>query len=139
VSLTRFRDKFYCQPCARDYKKSVRDSVLLTTTNNVDGFIVKRYIDIESVELVLGTGVFMEFAADAEDFFGLRSLGFEQKLQGGKNAAFDILRFRAYERGANAVIAIDVDYTEFSGNRIGLIVNGTAVEIAPEIAPESES
>jgi hypothetical protein len=29
------------------------------------------------------------------------------------------------------VLAIDLDYTEFSGNRIALIINGTLVRIEP--------
>jgi len=39
------------------------------------------------------------------------------------------LSYRAYELGGNAVVGVDLDYTEFSGNRIGLIANGTIVEV----------
>ena len=36
------------------------------------------------------------------------------------------------KKGGDAVVGIDVDYTEFSGNRIGLIVNGTIVKLEPD-------
>ena len=63
---------------------------------------------------------------------GHRNVGFEKKLQDAKQAAFKGLKYLAFQQGANAVVGIDIDYTEFSGNRIGLIVNGTLVSIVPE-------
>jgi uncharacterized protein YbjQ (UPF0145 family) len=30
-------------------------------------------------------------------------------------------------KGANAVVGVDIDYTEFSGNRIGVVASGTIV------------
>ena len=103
----------------------------MTTTHSIDGHSVKRYLGIESVEFVIGTGVFSEISTDFQDFFGRRSSAFERKLQEAKKTAFDTLAMIAAERGANAILGIDVDYAEFTGNRIGLIVNGTLVEIAP--------
>ena len=35
----------------------------------------------------------------------------------------------AYEKGGNAVIAIDFDYITFQNNMIGVIANGTSVVI----------
>jgi len=121
----------YCPSCATKFVKTATEKIIITTTNNVDGHKVTKYIDIESVEIVIGTGVFSEIGGGIADFFGARSSAFEQKLQKGKKTALDILRYRAFEKGGNAVIAIDLDYTEFSGNRIGLIANGTVVELMP--------
>ncbi len=64
-----------------------------------------------------------------DDFFGMRSTAFEKKLQDAKQAAFTKLRQVVDKRGANAIIGVDLDYTEFSDNRVGLIVNGTLVKI----------
>jgi uncharacterized protein YbjQ (UPF0145 family) len=105
--------------------------VKLTTTNNIDGYKVKKYINIESIEVVIGTGVFSEFTTSFQDFFGARSTGFEKKLADAKKAAMDLLKIAAVQKGGNAVIGIDLDYTEFSSNRIGIILNGTIVEIMP--------
>ena len=48
-----------------------------------------------------------------------------------KTVAMDSLKYLAAERGANAIIGIDLDYTEFTGNRIALIINGTLVLLEP--------
>jgi len=107
------------------------NEIIITTTNNVDGYRVNKYIDIESVEIVIGTGVFSEVTAGIGDIFGLRSRAYESKLADAKKTAMKLLKYNAYEKGGNAVIGIDIDYTEFSGNRVGLIINGTVVEIEP--------
>jgi uncharacterized protein YbjQ (UPF0145 family) len=131
LSFQEIRGKDYCHPCATDYVRNAISEIQLTTTPSLDGYSVARYIDIESVEIVVGTGMFSEFGGDVADFFGARSTAFENKLQKAKRTALDKLKYRAVERGGNAVIGIDLDYTEFSGNRIGLIANGTIVEVAP--------
>ena len=92
---------------------------------------IEKYLDIGSVEIVIGTGVLSEIKGDISDIFGARSSDFEYKLKNAKLTALNRLKWEAYEKGANAVIGIDLDYTEFSGNRIGLIVNGTFVKIKP--------
>ena len=114
-----------------EHLRELAKQVILTTTHTIDGHRVKRYRGIESVEFVIGTGLFSEITTDFQDFFGRRSTAFERKLQEAKKTAFDTLAMIAAERGANAILGTDVDYAEFSGNRIGLVVNGTLVEIAP--------
>ena len=108
-------------------------NVILTTTNHIEGCIVKQYLGIESVEFVIGTGVFSEFSSGVADFFGSRSTAFESKLQEAKNQAFETLRWIAFNKGANAVVGIDLDYAEFSGNRIALMLNGTLVKVAYKV------
>ena len=103
--------------------------VTITTTPTLDGHRVVRYLGIESVEVVIGTGPFSEFTAGVSDFFGARSTAFERKLQQAKDAALKKLRFLALRRGGNAIVGVDLDYTEFSGNRIGIIANGTVVQV----------
>ena len=105
--------------------------VVVTTTPGIDGYKVTDYLGIESVEFVIGTGLFSEITTDIQDIFGARSSAFEQKLSAAKQQAMNTLKFRAAEKGANAVVAIDIDYTEFSGNRIALIINGTLVSVVP--------
>lgn len=112
--------------------KQIAKQVVVTTTPGLDGFKVRRYLGIESVEFVIGTGIFSEVSTSIQDLFGSRSTAFEQKLQNAKKYAMFALKLRAAEKGANAVVGIDLDYSEFSGNRIALIINGTLVEAVPE-------
>jgi len=51
-----------------------------------------------------------------------------------KNALLE-LKNEVYRVGANAVIAVDLDYSEISGDGksiLFLVVSGTAVKIAPD-------
>jgi uncharacterized protein YbjQ (UPF0145 family) len=121
------KDKDYCSDCV----EKLISSIQVTTTNHFDGYCVKKYINIESVEIVVGTGIFSEVGGGISDFFGMRSTAFEQKLATAKKTAFQKLKFNALLMDGNAIIGVDIDYTEFSGNRIGLVVNGTVVEIEP--------
>lgn len=125
------KGKIFCSNRAQKYVDDAASRILITTTVNIDGYKVKRYIDIDSVEIVIGTGIFSEFTGAVSDFFGERSTAFEKKLQNAKENALKKLKYRVFEKGGNAVIGIDLDYTEFSGNRIGLIANGTIVEVEP--------
>lgn len=107
------------------------DNIPLTTTMNIDGYKVKKYIDIESVEVVIGTGIISEVVSDFSDAFGMRSTPFESKLAQAKAHALKRLKYIASSKGGDAVIGVDIDYTEFSGNKIGVIVSGTIVKLDP--------
>ncbi len=106
--------------------------IVLTTTVHIEGHRVESYCGIESVEYVIGTGIFSELTSGVADMFGARSSAFENKLQQAKADAFSELQMRAVRAGANAVIGVDLDYTEFTGNRVALIVSGTLVKIVPK-------
>ena len=124
-----------CKECAKkrreEKRRKVDESVILTTTNNIDGYNVIDYISIGSVEVVIGTGVISEFGAGLADIFGGRVTEFEKKLNKGKKASLLKLKYAAYNAGGNAVIGIDLDYTEFASNTIGVVANGTIVKIEP--------
>ncbi|MBT3756418.1 MAG: heavy metal-binding domain-containing protein [Candidatus Cloacimonetes bacterium] len=137
----KINDILYCQSCKDLYRlkekenfpkvKAELEKIIITTTVNVEGYKVEKYLGIESVEIVIGTGPISELVSDFNDFFGQRSTKFEKKLQVAKQMAFSRLKQKALDKSANAIIGIDIDYTEFTGNRIGLIVNGTLVHIVP--------
>ncbi len=118
-----------CGNCAQKYIDNGTRNIVLTSTHSVDGYRITDYLGIESVEIVIGTGMFSEISSSIDDFFGTRSTAFEYKLARAKETAFKKLKLLAFEKGANAVVGVDLDYTEFSGNRIGLIVNGTLVAL----------
>ena len=129
---TKFRDfagKYYCIECIKPVIETAVETIIITTTNNFDGYRTTDYFGIDSVEIVIGTGWFSEFTGELTDFLGLRSTEFEKKLQRAKDTALFLLRKKAYEKGANAIVGADIDYTEFSNNRVGLILNGTLVKI----------
>jgi uncharacterized protein YbjQ (UPF0145 family) len=135
-------DDYLCASCKEDVARHVEairqssQTVILTSTHQLEGFRILKYIGIECVEFVMGTGIWSEFTTSLQDVVGSRSSAFERKLQEAKAYSIDNLKYRAAERGANAVVGVDLDYTEFSNNRIGLIMNGTLVVIAPTAEAE---
>ena len=129
--------EFVCDKCKQEIQTELKnlqeaaDKVVVTTTHSVDGYRAVRYIGVESVEFVIGTAIFSEISTGFQDFFGQRSTAFESKLQNAKTEAFKALKMIAAKKGANAIVGIDLDYMKFSGNRIGLVLNGTLVRLEP--------
>ena len=102
--------------------------MLLTTTNNVEGHAILKYYGIVSKEVILGANVFKDFMASVRDVFGGRSGAYEKVLQKGKEAALQEISHQAESMGANAIVAIDLDY-ETIGNMLMVTASGTAVKI----------
>lgn len=103
--------------------------MLITTGYNFEGYDIVKYLDVLSASVVIGTGMFSSANASIADFFGTRSDSYERKLQNAKNDAIEELKKQTTSRGGNAIIGIDIDYTTFGSDIIGVIANGTAVKI----------
>lgn len=107
--------------------------MILTTTDDVQGQTITQYLGIVSGDAVLGTNVFSDFFASVRDIVGGRSGSYQKLLQEGKAAALDDLRAQARALGADAVVAIDLDYEAIGGDSKTMLmvsVNGTAVKLA---------
>ena len=105
--------------------------MLLTTTNNIEGKTISKYYGIVSGETIIGANAFKDFFAGIRDIVGGRSGSYESVLRKAKDTALKELEQRAAEMGANAVIAIDLDYETVGGSGSMLMVTaaGTAVWI----------
>lgn len=111
--------------------------MLFTSGYDFEGYNIVSYIGHESVQVVLGTGIFSSLNASFSDFLGKRSSAYEEKMATAEKTAKERLKEMAHNRGGNAVIGIDVDYTTFTNDIIGIIVGGTIVKIEKKI-PEKE-
>lgn len=118
-----------CKPVEARQKE--RDDILLTTEMYSDLKVLSR-IDIVTAECVFGMNVFRDFFAGMSDFFGGRSSASQKLLRDARRKVLDELRGEALDIGANAVIGVDLDYSEFSGKGKGMlfiVASGTAVVI----------
>lgn len=104
----------------------------ITTGYNFEGYEIKEYIDVISEAVVLGTGFASSISASFADFAGSKSGMYADKLQNAKDMALRGLKTRGSRMGANAIIGIDIDYTTFSNDIMGVVANGTAVYIVPK-------
>ena len=73
--------------------------------------------------------VFRDMFAGARNFFGGRSDATQKVLNDLRETCLYELKALAYNKGADAVIAIDLDYSEFSGGMLFLVASGTAVKL----------
>lgn len=80
-------------------------------------------------EVITGINVLKDVAAGMRNFFGGRSETYEEELMAARQQALDELEQRAEERGANAVVGVDIDYEVLGANNAMLMVtvSGTAV------------
>ena len=46
------------------------DGIIITTTNNVENYVVDKYLGVITANLVIGTNFFSDFVASLSDFFG---------------------------------------------------------------------
>lgn len=103
--------------------------MLLTTTNNIEGKRITTYYGIVSGETIIGANIFKDFWAGIRDIIGGRSGSYEKVLREAKDTALKEMAEQAAERGANAVIAIDLDYESVgdTGSMLMVTASGTAV------------
>lgn len=111
--------------------------MFITSGYNFEGYDIVSYLGYESVQVVLGTGIFSSFNASVSDFLGTRSNAYEDKLNMAEKAGKEKLIEKAKSYGGNAIIGVDIDYTTFTNDIIGVIVGGTIVKIERKI-PEKE-
>lgn len=104
-------------------------TVMLTSGFDFKGYDILEYVGFCSGECVLGTGFLSSLEAGLSDFLGMSSTLYKDKLSKAKEIAIEDLKQQALNRGANAIIGLDVDYTMFSSDIIGVIASGTAVRI----------
>ena len=105
--------------------------MLLTTTNNVEGKKVSTYYGMVTGEAIIGANIFKDIFASSTDIVGGRSGAYEKSLKDAKNIAVQELIEAAQALGANAVLAIDLDYETLGkdGGMMMVSASGTAVKL----------
>ena len=79
----------------------------------------------------VGTGVVSEVKSSFSDFFGGQSGTINRKLRSGEQLCLSQIRMNAVLMGGNAVIAADIDYSEFGGEKgiVTVCLSGTAIRL----------
>jgi len=101
----------------------------ISTTPPLEGFTIAEYCGVVTGEAILGANIFRDFFAGVRDIVGGRSGAYEKELRKAREIAFRELEEQAKERGANAVVGIDIDYETVGKDSSMLMVSvsGTAV------------
>ena len=109
-------------------------NMIVTTSMFVAGREIEREIDVITSECVYGMNVFRDIFAAVRDIVGGRSKASEKVLRDARKEAMKGLKEEAVKVGADAVIAIDLDYMEMGGGKSEMMVSiasGTAVKLKP--------
>ena len=105
--------------------------MIITTTPAIEGKTIKDYLGVVAGEAVMGANLFRDLFAGIRDIVGGRSGSYEKELKSAREVAFLELEETAKALGANAVVAVDIDY-EVLGEKNGMLmvsVSGTAVRV----------
>jgi uncharacterized protein YbjQ (UPF0145 family) len=106
-------------------------AVIVTTTPTVEGKTIASYQGIVTGEAILGANIFKDLFAGIRDIVGGRSATYEKELRRARDLALAEMQAAAVEKGANAVVGIDLDYETIGANGAMLMVtvSGTAVVV----------
>jgi uncharacterized protein YbjQ (UPF0145 family) len=110
-----------------------RQPLILVTTPTIPGRDIDEAIGIVSAQVAFGMNVFKDIATAWRDVFGGRANSLQGVLADSRKHVLAELTAEAKSLGADAVVGIDLDMSEFSvGNgMVMLIATGTAVKLVP--------
>jgi uncharacterized protein YbjQ (UPF0145 family) len=103
--------------------------MIFSTTGNIEGKKITQYCGLVSGDAILGANVMKDMMANVHDFVGGRATSYEKELQKARELATESMLQHAVEKGANAIIGINLDF-EVMGKENGMImvsIWGTAV------------
>lgn len=105
--------------------------MIITTTNNIEGKIIREYRGIVCGEVITGVNFLKDFMAGIRDLVGGRSQGYEEELIRARNEAINEMTDRAASLGCNAIIGVDIDYEVLGqgGGMLMVTASGTGVII----------
>ena len=105
--------------------------MIITTSPTIEGHEIIEYKQIVFGEVIQGVNFLKDIAASFSNFFGGRSNSYEGELITARENAIKEMEQRAKSLGANAIIAVDIDYEVLGqGNDMLMVTaSGTAVVI----------
>jgi uncharacterized protein YbjQ (UPF0145 family) len=135
-NLERTRDKLR-KNRVKHNNPQIQDepAVILTTAPWLEGYRVVETLEIVTAECAFGMNIFRDFFASVTDFVGGRSASTQTVLRDARKTCLAELKREAAAVGADAVIAVDLDYSEFSGqgkSMLFVVASGTAVKVEKE-------
>jgi uncharacterized protein YbjQ (UPF0145 family) len=101
--------------------------MLVITTPNIEGKKITKYYGLVSGEAILGANIFRDFFAGIRDIVGGRSASYEEELRKAKAIAVKEMEDQAAALGANAVVAVDIDYETIGQSMLMVTAAGTAI------------
>lgn len=108
---------------------------IILTTETAPNLPIAERIDIITAECVAGINVFADIGSAIRDVVGGRGGAVQKALREARKTVLSELRAEAHQIGADAVVAVSLNYSEVSGggkSMVFVVASGTAVTLAPE-------
>ena len=104
--------------------------MLVTTTHTLEDRKISEYLGVCTGQAIYGANLFRDMFAGIRDLVGGRAGAYENVLRDGRELAIQEMCEKAAEMGANAVIAVDIDYQVIGdkGSMLMVAVTGTAIK-----------
>lgn len=114
-----------CERC-----NSAQDIIL--TTETAHNLPVQDRLGIVTAEVVVGMNIFKDMLTGVRNVVGGRTGNVQKALKEMRELALDELKKEAAQKGADAVVGIDLDYAEIGSTgstMLMLVATGTAVKL----------
>jgi len=110
--------------------------MIVTSTEKIEGFEIKKYLGLVTGEAVSGIVFLKDWVARIKDYIGGNIRSYEDSIKDAEKRAIQKMVERAESIGANAITGFRIAPFPFSpsgkGTVVGLSVYGTAVYIEEE-------
>jgi uncharacterized protein YbjQ (UPF0145 family) len=83
-------------------------TMIVTTTNNVEGKTATKYLGIVTGEAIIGANFIKDIFASITDIVGGRSTAYERSLREAKDIALKEMEDNAKQLGANGILGVDL-------------------------------
>jgi uncharacterized protein YbjQ (UPF0145 family) len=104
--------------------------MIVTTGNEVAGNSITSYIGIVRGIVVRSPSIAQGFLGGLKQMVGGNIESYAQVCEAAREEAYERMVQHAEERGANAIISMRYDATEFSQGVTEVLAYGTAVKVA---------
>ena len=104
-------------------------TMIVTTTFNVEGKVIREYLGIVTGEVIMGANVFRDIRASITDIIGGRSEAYEEEMVRGRQNAIDDMITDADRLRADAIVGVSLDYATVREGMIMIAASGTAVRL----------
>lgn len=110
-------------------------SMIVTTTNELEGYRVVRHLGIVRGLSVRSRSVVGNIGAAIQILFGGNIAIYTRLAEDARNEAYELLIRHAEEAGANAILAMRYDANEMASAVTEVLAYGTAVVVEKSDAP----
>lgn len=103
--------------------------IMLTSGQSFEGYEIIEYLGFVNVQSVLSSNIFKGLAAGVSEMSDSESEKLTSKLEQANETALKRLQKAAESKKADAVIGVELNYTQFANYSVGTIASGTAVRL----------